>query len=112
MRIEKMRLHHIRMIVMVADGAPVREISKAMHLERGGISFAVRRCEDMLGSPIFVRKAKKLVGMTPEGLELITRFRAILAMLDGDMETVWQVAESARPQWVPAGLQVIQRRAA
>lgn len=112
MRIDQMRLHHIRMIVMVADGASMAEAGRAVNLERAAVSLTVRRCEEMLGTPIFARKYGRIAGISEEGLELLTRFRAILAMVDGDAETVWTVAESARPQYVPTGLRVINRRAA
>ena len=112
MRIDHLRLHHIRMIAMIADGAPVNVVALEMNVSGAAVSLALRRCEEMLGAPIFARKHRHIVGITPEGIGLVNRFRAILAMADGDDETVWQTAESAKPQWVHTGLRIVQRRAA
>jgi len=78
-----MKLRQIQYVVEVVDsGMNVTAAAEALFTSQPGISSQVKRLEEELGVQIFKRNGKHIDGLTTVGVDLVDRFRKILAMVD------------------------------
>ncbi|WP_443750149.1 LysR family transcriptional regulator [Asticcacaulis solisilvae] len=54
------------------------EVGNALFMSQSGVSKRIRELEDELGVDIFVRKGKRITGLTTAGLHLIPKVERIL----------------------------------
>lgn len=79
MRIPDLDLDLLRGFVTVAERGGFTAAGLALGLTQSAISLKVKRLEDLLGRPVFLRGAKR-VALTPEGETLLTYARRMLAL--------------------------------
>lgn len=71
----------LRAFVAVADAGGVTRAAGLLHLTQSAVSMQIRRLEDMLGQPLFLRASRKLTP-TAEGEQLLSYGRRMLALND------------------------------
>jgi LysR family transcriptional regulator, transcriptional activator of nhaA len=59
--VDRLNYHHLLYFWMVAKEGGITQASKVLHLAHPTISGQIRRLEDTLGEPLFVRKGRALV---------------------------------------------------
>lgn len=79
MRIPDLDLDLLRGFVTVAERGGFTAAGQALGLTQSAISLKVKRLEDLLGGPVFLRGAKR-VALTPEGETLLAYARRMLAL--------------------------------
>lgn len=79
MRIPDLDLDLLRGFVTVAERGGFTAAGQALGLTQSAISLKVKRLEDLLGRPVFLRGAKR-VALTPEGETLLSYARRMLAL--------------------------------
>jgi DNA-binding transcriptional LysR family regulator len=79
MRLPDLDLDLLRGFVAVAERGGFTAAGVALGLTQSAISLKVKRLEDLLGKPVFVRGAKR-VTLTREGETLLTYARRMLAL--------------------------------
>lgn len=78
-----MKLRQLEYVVEVVDsGMNVTAAAEVLFTSQPGISSQVKRLEEELGVQIFKRNGKHIDGLTHAGVDLVARFRDILAMVD------------------------------
>ncbi len=71
----------LRSFVAVADAGGVTRAAGLLNLTQSAVSMQIKRLEDSLDQPFFVRAARKLT-LTPEGEQLLTYARRMLSLND------------------------------
>ena len=90
-----MKLRQIQYVVEVVDsGMNVTAAAESLFTSQPGISSQVKRLEEELGVQIFKRNGKHIDGLTTVGVDLVERFRQILAMVDNVKK---QAADFTKP---------------
>jgi DNA-binding transcriptional LysR family regulator len=79
MRIPDLDLDLLRGFVTVAERGGFTAAGQALGLTQSAISLKVKRLEELLGRPVFLRGAKR-VALTPEGETLLSYARRMLAL--------------------------------
>lgn len=79
MRIPDLDLDLLRGFVTVAERGGFTAAGQALGLTQSAISLKVKRLEDLLGGPVFLRGGKR-VALTPEGETLLAYARRMLAL--------------------------------
>lgn len=79
MRIPDLDLDLLRGFVTVAERGGFTAAGQALGLTQSAISLKVKRLEDLLGRPVFLRGARR-VALTSEGETLLTYARRMLAL--------------------------------
>jgi DNA-binding transcriptional LysR family regulator len=74
-------LASLRSFVTVADVGGVTRAAGYLHLTQSAVSMQIKRLEDSLGIPLFLRAARKLA-LSPEGEQLLSYGRRMLALND------------------------------
>lgn len=75
-----MTLTQFRYLVAIADsGLNITLAAQRVHATQPGLSKQLKQLEDELGLRLFTRKGRTLEAITPAGIEIIERARAILA---------------------------------
>jgi DNA-binding transcriptional LysR family regulator len=74
-------LSALRAFVTVADVGGVTRAAGYLNLTQSAVSMQIRRLEDSLGIPLFLRAARKLA-LSPEGEQLLSYGRRMLALND------------------------------
>lgn len=74
----------LRSFVAVADCGGFQHAARSLHLSQGAISQHVRRLETAVGRPLVVRQGRGSQ-FTPDGLQLLTQARQILALHDATL---------------------------
>ncbi|MGV8960992.1 MAG: LysR family transcriptional regulator [Stenotrophomonas sp.] len=75
-----MTLTQLRYLVAIADAElNITLAATRVHATQPGLSKQLKQLEDELGFLLFVRKGRSLESVTPAGVEVITRARAVLA---------------------------------
>ncbi len=59
------------------------EVGNALYMSQSGVSKRIKELETELGIDIFVRRGKRVVGLTPQGREAIGYIERILSETDG-----------------------------
>jgi len=74
-----MTLTQLRYLVAIADAElNITLAATRVHATQPGLSKQLKQLEDELGFLLFVRKGRSLESVTPAGVEVITRARAVL----------------------------------
>ncbi len=58
------------------------EVGNALFISQSGVSKRIRELELELGVDIFLRKGKRIIGLTPAGQDIATSAERILAEVD------------------------------
>ena len=75
-----MTLTQLRYLVAIADAElNITLAATRVHATQPGLSKQLKQLEDELGFLLFVRRGRSLESVTPAGVEVITRARAVLA---------------------------------
>ncbi len=75
-----MTLTQLRYLVAIADAdLNITTAATRVHATQPGLSKQLKQLEDELGFLLFVRKGRSLDAVTPAGIEVIARARAVLA---------------------------------
>lgn len=75
-----MTLTQLRYLVAIADAElNITLAATRVHATQPGLSKQLKQLEDELGFLLFVRKGRSLESVTPAGVEVIARARAVLA---------------------------------
>lgn len=71
----------LRSFVLIAEGGSVTRAASRVGRTQSAVSMQIKRLEDLLGRPLFIRSPKGLLP-TPHGVWLLERARALLEMHD------------------------------
>ncbi|WP_018233115.1 LysR substrate-binding domain-containing protein [Thioalkalivibrio thiocyanodenitrificans] len=75
-----MELRQLRSLIALVDGGfSVTRAAQAVHLVQPAVSQHLRQLEDELGTPLFLRHGKRLLGLTEAGLQVVQHARNALA---------------------------------
>jgi LysR family transcriptional regulator, cys regulon transcriptional activator len=75
-----MELRQLRSLVALVDsGFSVTRAAQGLHLVQPAVSQHLRLLEDELGTPLFLRHGKRLLGLTEAGKEVVRHARSALA---------------------------------
>jgi DNA-binding transcriptional LysR family regulator len=77
-------LSALRSFVTVADVGGVTRAAGYLNLTQSAVSMQIKRLEDSLGIPLFLRAARKLA-LSPDGEQLLSYSRRMLALNDEAM---------------------------
>ena len=78
-----MTLTQLRYLVAIADAElNITLAASRVHATQPGLSKQLKQLEDELGFLLFVRKGRSLEAVTPAGVEVIGRARAVLGFSD------------------------------
>ncbi len=78
-----MKLQHLRALLAVVDaGFNITVAAEKLFATQPGVSKTLAQFEDELGFPLFVRKGKALVGLTPPARDVVTRARKVMQEID------------------------------
>lgn len=70
-----MELRQLRSLIALIDGGlSVTRAARTLHLVQPAVSQHLRQLEEELGTPLFLRRGKRLVGLTGAGEE-VARWR-------------------------------------
>ena len=98
-----MNVRQLRYLQEIAtNGFSVSKAAKALHTSQPGVSQQIIALERELGMTIFMRDRKRLVGLTPHGVEVVARVQAALLELDSINKLASSVATSDAGQLVIA----------
>ncbi len=90
-----LRLHHLRNLIALADAGSIRGAARALRLSQSALTQSIGQLERDLNVPLVQRGARG-TELTPIGLELLERARAIEAELKRAEEGVLQLAGKFR----------------
>ncbi|OOG27854.1 transcriptional regulator CysB [Thioalkalivibrio denitrificans] len=75
-----MELRQLRSLIALVDGGlSVTRAAQALHLVQPAVSQHLRHLEEEVGTPLFLRQGKRLVGLTGAGEEVVRHARNVLA---------------------------------
>lgn len=85
-----MNLQQLRIVrEAVQQDFNLTEVANALYTSQSGISKSIRDLEDELGLELFVRRGKRLIGLTDPGKELLTIVERVLL----DTKSIKQLAQ-------------------
>lgn len=79
-----MKLQQLRYLLAIVDcGLNITAAAERLHTSQPGVSKQLKMLEEELGLQLFVRKGKSLAGITPAGLDVVTRARRVMQEIQG-----------------------------
>lgn len=90
-------LRHLRYFVAVADAGTFTQAAKQMLIAQPTLSQQIRRLEEMVGTPLFVRR-REGVRLTAAGRVLLEESRDVLSLVDHGLNRTRQIVGLGRPQ--------------
>src|SRR5262249_41226934 len=103
---QAIELRHLRYFAAVADVGSFTHAAERMFITQPTLSQQIRRLEEILRTPLFPRRREGL-RLPPAGTVLLDASRAVLSLVDHEVNRTRQAAGLGRPRLrvvVPAGL--------
>jgi DNA-binding transcriptional LysR family regulator len=103
---QAIELRHLRYFTAVADAGSFTHAAEKMFIAQPTLSQQIRRLEEIVGTPLLQRRREGL-RLTPAGTVLLDASRAVLSLVDHEVNRTRQAAGLGRPRLrvvVPAGL--------
>jgi DNA-binding transcriptional LysR family regulator len=90
-------LRHLRYFVAVADAGTFTHAAERMFIAQPTLSQQIRRLEEMVGTPLLLRR-RKGVRLTAAGNVLLEESRTVLSLVDHGVSRTRQAAGLGRPR--------------
>ena len=103
---QAIELRHLRYFAAVADAGTFTHAAERMFIAQPTLSQQIRRLEEMVGTPLLQRRREGL-RLTPAGNVLLDASRAVLSLVDHEVNRTRQAAGLGRPRLrvvLPPGL--------
>src|SRR5215468_3949475 len=103
---QAIELRHLRYFAAVADAGSFTHAAERMFIAQPTLSQQIRRLEEIVGTPLLQRRREGL-RLTPAGTVLMDASRALLSLVDHEVNRTRQAAGLGRPRLrvvVPPGL--------
>ena len=103
---QAIELRHLRYFTAVADAGNFTRAAEQMFIAQPTLSQQIRRLEEIVGTPLLQRRREGL-RLTPAGSVLLDASRAVLSLVDHEVNRTRQVAGLGRPRLrvvMPSGL--------
>jgi len=103
---QAIELRHLRYFTAVADAGNFTRAAAQMFIAQPTLSQQIRRLEEIVGTPLLQRRREGL-RLTPAGSVLLDASRAVLSLVDHEVNRTRQAAGLGRPRLrvvVPPGL--------
>jgi DNA-binding transcriptional LysR family regulator len=103
---QAIELRHLRYFAAVAEAGSFTHAAEKMFIAQPTLSQQVRRLEQIVGAPLLQRRREGLQ-LTPAGAVLLDASRAVLSLVDHEVNRTRQVAGLGRPRLrlvLPPGL--------
>lgn len=88
---QDLELRHLRYFVAVAEELHFGRAAARLHLAQPSLSQQIRRLEEIVGTPLFLRTSRS-VSLTPAGRDLLSRARRTLQNLSRDLAETRTIA--------------------
>jgi len=77
----RLEVRHLELVVVIADSGSLRRAAARLHLSQPAVTTQLKRIEDHLGGPLFLRGADG-VRLTPTGADFVQEARSLLGRLE------------------------------
>jgi DNA-binding transcriptional LysR family regulator len=94
---QAIELRHLRYFAAVADAGSFTHAAERMFIAQPTLSQQIRRLEEIVGTPLLQRR-REGVRLTPAGTVLLDASRAVLSLVDYEVNRTRQVAGLGRPR--------------
>ena len=94
---QAIELRHLRYFAAVADAGSFTHAAERMFIAQPTLSQQIRRLEEIVGTPLLHRRREGL-RLTPAGTVLLDASRAVLSLVDHEVNRTRQAAGLGRPR--------------
>ena len=94
---QAIELRHLRYFAAVADAGTFTQAAERMFIAQPTLSQQIRRLEEIVGAPLLQRRRDGL-RLTPAGTVLLDASRAVLSLVDHEVNRTRQAAGLGRPR--------------